>query len=213
MFSTSSHAASSFRRLCGLLLAALLWSGAAPAANPLPPEQVVRQASEQVLARLESEPAVQSERERLHTLIDEELIAHMDLERMARWVLGKYSRRIDAEQLGRFRQGFRSLLVRTYATALAEYNGQSMRFLPVRQDAGDRVTVRAVIEQPTGPAIPIHFSLHNRDGAWKAYDISIDGVSMLTNYRTSFAAEIRRGGIEQLIESLNTRQPQDGRGF
>lgn len=213
MFSMSRHAACILKPLVALLFAALLWSGSAVASAPIPPEEVVRQASEQVLARLESEPAVQSQRERLHALIDEVLIAHMDMERMARWVLGKYSRRIDAEQLGRFRQGFRSLLVRTYATALTEYNGQSMRFMPVRQDGEDRVTVRAVIEQPAGPAIPIHFSLHNRDGAWKAYDISIDGVSMLTNYRTSFAAEIRRGGIEQLIESLATPRQQDERGF
>ena len=212
MFSASHSVTRLVRHLTGLLLAALLGSGSALAADPTPPEEVVRQASEQVLARLQSEPAVRSERERLHALIDEALIAHMDMERMTRWVLGKYSRRVDNEQLSRFRQGFRTLLVRTYATALAEYNGQSMRFLPVRRDAEDRVTVRAVIEQPAGPAIPIHFSLHNGDGAWKAYDISIDGVSMLTNYRTSFAAEIRRGGIEQLIESLNRRQQPSAAG-
>ncbi|MAT65584.1 MAG: toluene tolerance protein [Gammaproteobacteria bacterium] len=208
----TSYPVSASRRLCALLLGGLLWAGAGPASSLTPPEEVVRQASEQVLARLEAEPAVQTQTERLHALVDEVLIGHMDMDRMARWVLGKYSRRVDEDQLARFSTAFRGLLVRTYATALTEYNGQAMRFLPVRQDAEDRVTVRTVIEQPAGPAIPIHFSLHNRDGAWKAYDIAIDGVSMLASYRTSFAAEIRRGGIEQLIESLQAQQTE-GQGF
>lgn len=199
------------RRFSILLLGSLLWAGAGLASTP--PEEVVRQASEQVLARLKAEPEVQTQTGRLHALVDEMLVAHMDLERMSRWVLGRYARRVDDDQLVRFTEGFRALLVRTYATALTEYNGQSMRFLPLRQDAEDRVTVRTLIEQPAGPSIPIHFSLHNRDGAWKAYDISIDGVSMLTNYRTSFAAEIRRGGIEQLIAALNDSRTQPDREF
>ncbi|HSH30899.1 MAG TPA: ABC transporter substrate-binding protein, partial [Thiohalobacter sp.] len=86
------------RRLCALLLGGLLWAGAGLASTPAPPEEVVRQASEQVLARLEAEPAMQTQTERLHALVDEVLIGHMDLDRMARWVLGKYSRRVDEDQ-------------------------------------------------------------------------------------------------------------------
>lgn len=194
-----------FNRLAlGMLLG--VWTSVVSAG--VSPQEVVRQASEQVLDKLQAEESIKNDPQRLYEVVDKVLLTHMDFRRMSRWVLGKYWRRTSAEQQARFVEEFRTLLVRTYATALAGYSGQEIHFLPLREDDEDRVTVRTEIEQPSGPAISVAYSLHNKDGDWKAYDVSIDGISMVANYRSTFSAEIRNGGVEHLIQSMAARNRQ-----
>ncbi len=193
-----------------LLLAGM--AGALRAA--VAPQEVVRQASEAVLDRLRADKAAfEAEPARLYELVDRVLLTHMDFGRMSQWVLGKHWRRASEDERARFTREFRALLVRTYASALAGYSGQRVRILPVGgNDSGDTVVVRTEIAQPAGPAIPVNYSLHRRDGDWKAYDVSIDGISLVANYRASFTAEIRRHGVAGLIESLaaQNRQAMNG---
>lgn len=174
------------------------------------PQEVVRQASEQVLAELERQgAALTGDPQRLYTLVDAVLLQHMDFSRMSRWVLGKHWKTATPDQQARFVTEFRRLLVRTYATALAGYSGQRIQFLPQR-DSGvaDEAVVRAEIQQPGGPAIPVQFSLYRKGEDWKAYDVLIDGISLVANYRTTFGAEVRNGGLESLIQSLAARNQQ-----
>ncbi len=180
------------------------------------PQEVVRRASAQVLDRLRAEQdAFTAEPGRLYQLVDRVLLTHMDLERMSQWVLGKHWRRASEAERARFTREFRALLVRSYASALAGYSGQEVRVLPLREAGNaESVVVRTEITQPAGPAIPVNYSLHLRDGDWKAYDVSIDGISLVANYRASFGAEIRRHGVAGLIESLaaQNRQALNGGG-
>lgn len=198
----------------GLLGAALLvlfaLLGAPRMATASDPQEVVRQASEQVLAELAREGATLSaDPQRLYALVDAVLLEHMDFARMARWVLGKHWKAATPEQQARFVAEFRRLLVRTYATALAGYRGQRVEFLPRRDSVkADEAIVRAEILQPGGPAIPVQFNLHRSGAVWKAYDVSIDGISLVANYRASFGAEVRRGGLEGLINALAARNQQ-----
>lgn len=175
------------------------------------PQEVVRQASAQVLDALANEgDALTDDPQRLFALVDTVLVQHMDFERMSRWVLGKHWRGASPEQRERFVQEFRGLLVRTYATALAGYSGQHVEFLAQRPGVSpEEVVVRTEIRQAGGPPIPVNFSLYRRDDAvWKAYDVQIDGISLVANYRTSFAAEVRNGGVDGLIQSLAARNRQ-----
>lgn len=191
-----------------LVIVSVLSSQRAPAATE--PQELVRQASAQILDALEAEPeALRQDPQRLYQLVDDVLMAHMDFERMSRWVLGKYWKTANAEQRVRFAREFRRLLVRTYATALAGYSGHQVAFLPPRESRVDNeVVVRTEIHQPAGPPIAVNYSLYMRNGEWKAYDVRIDGISLVANYRATFGAEVRSAGMDALIRELEARNQE-----
>jgi phospholipid transport system substrate-binding protein len=126
---------------------------------------------------------------------------------MSKLALGKNWRSADDEQQARFVDEFRLLLIRTYSTAMLEYTDEEIRFLPFRDDLSrKRVSVPMEVVQPAGPSIPMALSLYqNKGGDWKVYDVKIDGISLVTNYRSSFDNEIRKGGMDKLIEDLAER--------
>lgn len=147
----------------------------------------------------------------LQSLINELMLPHIDFQRMSKWVLGKHWRRANEEQRVQFVDEFRQLILRTYSTALLEFSDQEVSILPVRAavDAKE-VTVRTEIRPNQGPMIPITYDLYlNQDRQWKVYDVSIDGISLITNYRSTFSTQIRRGGgINALLTRLHARNKQ-----
>ncbi|MGH8569869.1 MAG: MlaC/ttg2D family ABC transporter substrate-binding protein, partial [Gammaproteobacteria bacterium] len=103
----------------------------------------------------------------------------------------------------RFIDEFRKLLIRTYALALLDYVDREVRYFPVRAEPGAQmVTVKTEIDRPGGAAMPISYRLHITDDAWKVSDITVDGVSLVNTYQASFRSEVRKGGIDGLIDSL-----------
>jgi phospholipid transport system substrate-binding protein len=121
-------------------------------------------------------------------------------------VLGRSWRDATPEQRERFVAVFRDLLVRTYSTALLNYKDQEIIYLPVPVQAGsDEALVKTEVKQGGGqPNIPIHYSFFkNRDGQWKVYDVTIEGVSLVTNYRSVYATKIREKGIDALISEIS----------
>jgi phospholipid transport system substrate-binding protein len=189
------------------LFAPLLAPGQAWAQASDNPQQLVRQASDQIISRIHSErQQIDVDRSHLYLLLDELLIPHIDFEKMSRWVLGKHWRRTSIEQRERFVTEFRNLIIRTYSTALLEYSDQTIHFLPLHSKPGaTEVTVRTEIKTGTGQAIPIHYDLYRNGQQWLVQDVSIDGVSLVTNYRTNFASQIRRNGVDGLLEQLSRR--------
>ena len=168
-------------------------------------QQLVIDTSTRVLERLrQDQENLRSNPELIYPLVEDLVLPHFDFERMSIWVLGKNWRKADSEQQKQFIDAFRTLLVRTYAKALLEYTDQEIKYLPFHsEEDAKRVTVRTEIAQPGGVNIPLNYSMFlNREGKWKVYDISVDGISLVTNYRTSFASEIRKGGIDKLLERL-----------
>ena len=121
--------------------------------------------------------------------------------------MGKNWRSANAEQRARFVEEFRLLLIRTYSTAMLEYTDEVINMLPFRDDLSrKRVTVPMEVVQKGGPSIGMSLSLYqNKQDDWKVYDVKIDGISLVTNYRSSFANEIRSGGMDKLIEDLAER--------
>jgi phospholipid transport system substrate-binding protein len=141
--------------------------------------------------------------ERLYELVSEIVLPHFDFERMGRWTLGKYWQRATEAQRDQFMSEFRSLLVRKYGSALAEYADEEIVYLPFTMDENDtRVTVHTEIKPASGSPVHIAYRLHRRDSGWKVYDVAIEGISLVTNYRTSFTSTIREDGLEQLIRQL-----------
>jgi phospholipid transport system substrate-binding protein len=178
-----------------------------------PPEQspyaLVQQTTGQVLQRLQdNEEAIRSNPVHAEVLFRDIVAPHFDFQRMSRLVLGKYWRRASAEQRARFPQQFQVLLIRTYTTALAAYADQEIRLLPERQVQGDETLVRTEVVQNGGPVIPVDYRMYRANGQWKVYDVIIDGISLVTTYRNSFASQIRHAGIDGLLEKLVQKNQQ-----
>jgi len=159
----------------------------------------------------EDRTQINSNPRHVYDLVNEILIPHIDFERMSRWVLGKHWRRANDEEKQEFVTEFRNLIIRTYSTALLEYSGQEIHFLPVRdQSDPNRASVRTEIRPGNGPMIPISYDLYRNDtGKWKVYDVAIDGISLIANYRSSFSSQIRRSGsLSRVINQMKSRSQQ-----
>ncbi|VAW71715.1 Phospholipid ABC transporter shuttle protein MlaC [hydrothermal vent metagenome] len=188
----------------GLVLFALALSSLSVAAT-IQPDQLIKQTSEQVLHALEHKKEEYKDRpEMIFALVNDIILPHLDFRAMSKLALGKNWRKANEDQQGRFVAAFKTMLIRTYSKSLTEYAGEEIEFLPYRPPAqGKRtVKVKTLIKQGSGPVIPINYSLRIKNDIWKVYDIKIDGISLVTNYRHTFASDINRVGIEGLIKKL-----------
>ncbi len=184
--------------------------GVAFAASTESAQEIVIATSERTIAKIKSQrDLIKKNPGLLNELVNEYVVPRFDFERSARWVLGKYWRKATAAQKKQFVIEFRNLLVRTYATSLSEYSDQKINYLPFRGKVGAKeVTVRSEVEQAGGFPIPIDYRLHQKNGEWKVFDVVIDDISLIANYRTSFAREIRKTSIEALIKRLAARNTE-----
>ena len=196
------------RLVMGLLL---LLSAAAPgaalnAASDISPQDLVRDTSTRMLSALRDEHAsIEQNAERLYEMVDAIVLPYFDFERMSQWVLGPNWRTATPEQRSAFVEQFRNLLVRTYSRALKDYADEKITYLPfVNEGNSDLVTVRTEIEH-AGSAIPIAYSMYRSALGWKVYDVSVSGVSLVTNYRSTFGNIIRKEGMDSLIRQLAER--------
>lgn len=193
------------RKLAFALIMALApWLAMAQTAS-IGPDELIKQTSEKVLKTLENNKQVyQNDPEKIYELVNEIILPHLDFRAMSKLALGKNWREANEQQQERFVEAFKTMLVRTYSKSLTEYTGQQIEFLPYRPpEEGKRtVEVKTQIKQDNGPAIPIDYRLRIKDDIWKVYDIKIDGISLVTNYRNSFASDIRKVGMDGLIDKL-----------
>jgi phospholipid transport system substrate-binding protein len=180
------------------------------------PEELVRSTADVILAEIKQNREVYAkDYDKLYKMADEKVLPHFDFRRMAQWVLGRNWRDATPEQRDRFVAAFRDLLVRTYSQALLNYKDEQILYLPVQRQPNDtEVLVKTEVKQSGGqPNIPIHYSFYrNKDGAWKVYDVTIEGVSLVTNYRSVYTTKIRDQGIDALINEIvaNNRQARSG---
>lgn len=195
-----------FAVVLGLLLSTSVHAEAEHAALSL-----VRETTDRIITQIKQDrEKIKSDSTQLTVLVDKIVLPHFDFRKMSSWVLGRYWRKADSKQKERFTVEFRQLLVRIYSKALLEGADKKIVFLPLRgkTDKPDRVTVRTEIEQDGGFPLPIDYKLHKKGDAWKVYDVVIDGISIVANYRTTFAKRIRKDGIDKLIASLVDRNQQ-----
>lgn len=190
---------------CGLLLLTLV-SGALWAAAK-PPQEVVQDTSERMLSALrQNYAALKQDSSQIYGLVDQIVLPNFDFELMSRWVLGRAWQQATPEQRRRFTEEFRALLVRTYAKALLEYANEEVRVPPQpNADESSETTVKTEVRLKVGQPIQINYSMHRNPEGWKVYDVTVDGVSLVTNYRGTFASQIRASGLDAVITDLQQR--------
>ena len=176
-----------------------------------PPEQAIQTVSESLKTLLkENRERIKIDAGYVYQLADEVITPHVDFNRLSGLALGKHWRRATAEQKKEFMLQFQRLLVRTYSTAFREFGDWSLHFIP-RRDTADakKIMVRSEIHRPGAPPVSVNYRMHKKGDAWLAYDVVIEGISLVTNYRSTFAKEMRRNGMDGLIKrvtKLNNRR-------
>ena len=171
------------------------------------PDELVKRTAEDVLATVKSDADIQAgNQEKIFALAEEKIVPNFNFDKVSRLVLGKNWTKASPEQKTAFQSEFRTLLIRTYATALSKYKNQTIEYKPLRMAEGaDNVSVKTAILQPGGQPIAVDYSLEKKADTWKVYDIVIEGVSLVTNYRGQFAQEIRQNGLDSLIKKLEDK--------
>ena len=169
------------------------------------PLLLVQKTADKVLSEvLLNKEALDKDPSGIYTLVSGHITHHFDFAQMTSSAMGKYWKRASEEQKKSLVSQFRELLIRTYGVALLNYSGQEIVYLPLRTtDDKDRVTVQTRVKEANGgPEIPVDYRLIYKEDSWVVYDVVIDGISLVSNYRTSFAGQIRRQGIDGLIQQL-----------
>jgi phospholipid transport system substrate-binding protein len=171
------------------------------------PDATVKRVTEDTLAAARSDPQIQAGNQaRIREVIEAKVAPYFDFTRITALAMGKNWRTATPEQQKQLTDEFRSLLIRTYSGALAQYREGKIDYKPLRMNAGDtEVLVRTAAVRPSGPPVPIDYSLAKTPDGWKCYDVVVGGVSLVTNYRDEFNAQIQKGGIDGLIKTLADR--------
>jgi phospholipid transport system substrate-binding protein len=179
-------------------------------AQDLAPDVLVKNVTQEVIGIIKQDTEIQAGNQRKTVaLVEDKVLPHFNFSRMTALAMGQNWRKATPEQQKQLVEQFRTLLVRTYSTALSAYRNQVIEFKPLRAAAADAdVTVRSDVKQPGGEPVPIDYSMEKTPGGWKVYDVAIGGVSLVTTYRDSFANEIRTSGIDGLIKALADKNRQ-----
>lgn len=186
-------------------LAAFLFAASATA-NDMAPDVLVKTVTNEVLDIVRKDKDIQAgNTKKTLELVETKVLPHFNFQRMTQLAMGREGRQASPEQMKVLVDEFRTLLVRTYSKALTEYRDQEISFKPLKMNAADTdVKVRTEIKQSGGKPVPLDYYLEKNAG-WKVYDMEVGGVSLVTNYRSSFAREIQMNGIDGLIRTLQTK--------
>ena len=171
------------------------------------PDVLVKTVTNEVLAIVREDKDIQSgSTKRAMELVEQKVLPHFNFTRMTQLAVGRDWRQASPEQQAQLVAEFKTLLVRTYSNALTGYRNQVIAFKPARYQPTDTdVIVRTEVKQPGAQPVSIDYSLRKETDGWKVYDVVVANVSLVTNYRDSFAAEVRNSGIDGLIKSLQNR--------
>jgi len=171
------------------------------------PDEVVKSTATSVTTVLKSDPAILGNAAKLKELIESKLLPNFNFARMTQLAMGRNWAKASPEQQTALTKEFQTLLVRTYSGALSNFKNNTIDYKPLRVAAGETdVTVKTVINQANGQGIPIDYSLEKgADGNWKAYDIVVAGVSLVTNYRDEFNTVIRDQSVDALLKQLQAK--------
>ena len=179
-------------------------------AADMAPETLVQSVATEVLGIIKNDKDIQSgDAKKVIALVEEKILPHFDFARMTALAMGLNWRKATAEQKAQLTDQFRTLLVRTYSTALTKYRDQTIEYKPLRAQPGDTdVTVRSLIMQPGAEAITIDYSMEKTSASWKVYDVTVAGISLVTTYRDAFTQEVRKAGVDGLIKRLADKNRQ-----
>lgn len=205
-------AIAAYRLSCLVLL--LACSGAALAADPVPgpaPQELIETTARRMLEALDADRvAARKDPTRVQRMVDEILLPHFDTDYSARLVLGKHWRDATPAQRRQFIDAFYQSLLRNYGSALAEFTADRMVVLPFRGDlATGLATIRTEVKRSDGTRVPVNYTMRTTPAGWKAWDVTIEGISYVRNFRNDVGAEVDQRGLQAVIERLEKENAGD----
>lgn len=173
-------------------------------AQVVAPDALARLVTDEVLALVRADKDIQSgNQKKVLELVEAKVLPHFSFQKMTQLAMGRNWRAADAEQQKRLVGEFRTLLVRTYTTAFTQYKNQMVDYKPLRMAAGDTdVVVQSLIKQPSGAPVAVDYNMEKTGEGWKVYNVKIEGISLVENYRNTFNTEIQKHGVDGLIKTL-----------
>ncbi len=170
----------------------------------LAPDALAKSVTDDVLAVIRADKDIQSgNQKKVLELVEAKVLPHFSFPRMTQLAMGRNWRSANPEQQKKLVGEFRTLLVRTYTTAFTQYKNQTVEYKPLRAAVGDtEVVVQSLIKQNSGPPVAVDYSMEKTDTGWKVYNMKIEGISLIENYRNSFNTEIQKNGVDGLIAAL-----------
>ncbi len=182
----------------------------APAFAQQTPDALVKSVTEEVLTIVRSDKDIQSgNTQKAITLVEQKVLPHFNFMHMTALALGRDWSKATPEQQKKLSGEFQTLLVRTYSNALTAYKHQTINYKPLKMaDNQTDVLVRTEVRQPGSNPVQLDYRLEKSGNEWKVYDVIVGGISLVTNYRDTFAQEVRNGGIDGLIQSLAAKNKQ-----
>ena len=195
-----------------LVMFALTMASSSVAAAPVPPDVLVRQTIEEVLEIIRNDNRIQSgDVVRIAEVMEQKIAPHFDFPRMTRLAVGRPWREATPEQRSALIREFRTLLIRSYASAFTMYKAIYVEYRPLRasKDATDAI-VSTLIRLPGGAQpVEVDYNMALTDSGWKVFDVRMGGASLIINYRNIFSQEIQRGGVQGLLDSLIRKNAGD----
>jgi len=188
--------------LSTLLLAPTTW--ATEISPDTSPDILVDHTAQEILAIIKQDKEIQSgNKAKILALVESKILPHFNFTRMTRLAMGKNWRKATPQQKREIVKEFRTLLVRTYYKALSLYSDHTIKVTPLKPLAGATdATVKTQVIQSHGQPVPINYSMGKTSNGWKVYDVTVAGISLIINYRGSFNSQIRKGGVEGLLNTL-----------
>jgi phospholipid transport system substrate-binding protein len=181
-----------------------------PVLADVSPDALARNTTDEVVNIVKKDPDFKrAHSKKIDDLVEAKILPHFDFERMTRLAVARNWNVATPEQQASLVKEFRSLLVHTYAASISSVAEYKIDVLPVRMAAGDSdVTVDSTVTRPGTAPITISYRMEKKGGSWLVYDVVVDNVSLVTNYRSNFNSEVRRSGIDGLIQALVRRNQQ-----
>ncbi|MDO6565618.1 ABC transporter substrate-binding protein [Alteromonas sp. 1_MG-2023] len=193
----------------GVWMFSLVGMAQAQEVNEQNPYELVKDVASKTFDRIKAnQEAVKADPEMLRTIMEEELVPHIDYKFAAFMVLGKHFKSVPQEKMGEYITVFRQYLITSYAVAMGYYDNQTVQFEPESSfDDKKSVTVRAVVQDPKRPEIKIAFKVRkdSKTNEWKAYDMVAEGISMLNSKRSEFESILRQDGIDAVIALMRDK--------
>lgn len=174
------------------------------------PDALAKSVTDEVLAIVRADKEIQSgNRRKVLDLVEAKIVPHFNFTRMTQLAMGRNWRQASPEQQKVLVEQFRALLVRTYTAAFTQYRNETVEYRPARMRPGDTdVVVQSFINRPGGQPVAVDYSMEKTGEGWKVYNVKIEGVSLVENYRNTFNTEIQKSGVEGLIRTLSERNRQ-----
>jgi phospholipid transport system substrate-binding protein len=193
--------------MAGMALVAMALVAPAQAAPEDNPKDLIESVAQQMLKDLEANRAdYRKNPAKLNTLVDKVLLPHFDVDEAAKQVLGQYRKEATPQQVQRFTKALYTSLVQTYATALLDFTSDKLQIKPFRGDAkAERATVQTVVKRSDGTRVAVDYAMRKTPQGWKAWDVKVEGISYVKNFRDDYGPAIQQKGLEPFIVELETR--------